>query len=112
VFGDNLERMRASGLVIALASMSARRSAVRRADHRVHCSPPRRPSRPSARPPIAARTPSSTRPGAPIAEVVTSVQAVERTWHRLPTARRDATILALGDRSYPVTVDPGTIDVP
>jgi len=110
VFGDNLERMRASGLVIALGVD------VREAERRAQGGPPR-PLLASAATLATKRAPTYRRAhavvdttGRSIAEVVTSVQAVERTWHRLPTARRDATILALGDRSYPVTVDPGTID--
>jgi len=110
VFGDNLERMRAAGLVVALGVD------VREAERRAQGGPPR-PLLVSAATLATKRAPAYRRAhavvdttGRSIAEVVTSVQAVEQTWHRLPTARRDATILALGDRSYPVTVDPGTID--
>jgi shikimate kinase/3-dehydroquinate synthase len=110
VFGDNLERMRAAGLVVALGVD------VREAERRARGGP--------ARPLLAAAATLATQrapvyrrahavvdtTGHSIAEVATAVQAVERRWQRLPAAHRDATILALGERSYPVTVDTGTID--
>ncbi len=110
VFGDNLEKMRAAGLVIALGVD------VREAERRAQGGPPR-PLLASAATLAAKRAPVYRRAhavidttGRSIGEVATSVQAVQRTWQRLPAAHRDATILALGDRSYPITVDTGTID--
>jgi 3-dehydroquinate synthase len=39
-----------------------------------------------------------------IEDVIEDVVAVERAWQRLPIEQRDATILPLGDRSYPIAV--------
>jgi len=110
VFGDNLERMRAAGLVVALGVD------VREAERRAQGGPPR-PLLATAATLAAQRAPVYRRAhavvdtsGHSIAEVATAVQAVERTWNRLPAGHRDATIVALGERSYPVTVDSGTID--
>jgi len=110
VFGDNLERMRGAGLVIALGVD------VREAERRAEGGSAR-PLLASAHALAANRAPAYRRAhavvdttGHSVAEVVTAVQAVERTWSRLPAARRDATILGLGERSYPITVDPGTVD--
>ncbi|MBA3452413.1 MAG: 3-dehydroquinate synthase [Deltaproteobacteria bacterium] len=108
VFGDNLERMRAAGLVVALGVE------VREAERRAAGGPPR-PLLAAAATLAAQRAPVYRRAHAvvdttahSIAEVASSVQAVERTWAGLPAANRDATILALGDRSYPVTVETAT----
>ncbi|MDB4962067.1 MAG: 3-dehydroquinate synthase [Myxococcales bacterium] len=108
--GDNLERMRAAGLVIALGVD------VREAERRAAGGPPR-PLLGAAATLAARRAPIYRRAhavvdttGHSIAEVVSAVQEVERSWQRLPAQQRDATIVALGDRSYPVTVVPGTID--
>ena len=110
VFGDNLDRMRTAGLVVALGVD------VREAERRAQGGPPR-PLLATAATLAARRAPVYRRAhavvdttGRSITEVATAVQAVEQTWCGLPAAHRDATILALGDRSYPVTVDTGTID--
>ena len=42
--------------------------------------------------------------GKPIAQVAGEVLAVERSWQGLPAAHRHATLVALGDRTYPVSV--------
>ena len=110
VFGDNLERMRAAGLVVALGVD------VREAERRAQGGTPRpllaaAATLASQRAPVYRRAHSVVdTSGLSIAEVSTAVQAVERTWKRLPAAHRGATILALGERSYPVTVDSGTVD--
>jgi 3-dehydroquinate synthase len=44
--------------------------------------------------------------GRSVADVVALVQAVIRQWSELPE-HRDATIVALGERSYPITVESG-----
>ena len=110
VFGDNLARMRAAGLVVALGVEAAE------AKRRAQGGPPR-PLLATAATLAAARAPAYRRAhavvdtsGHSIAEVATAVEAVERTWNRLPAGHRDATIVALGERSYPITVDSGTID--
>jgi 3-dehydroquinate synthase len=109
-FGDNLRRMRAAGLVIALAvdvaEAQARASggperpllanaddlARRRAQHyrRAHV------------------TIETT--GRSVEDVVGQVLAAERAWLRLPFAHRDATILSLGARSYPIVTHERAID--
>ncbi|MBA3457347.1 MAG: 3-dehydroquinate synthase, partial [Deltaproteobacteria bacterium] len=103
VFGDNLERMRAAGLVVALGVD------VREAERRAQGGPPR-PLLAAAATLASQRAPVYRRAhavvdtsGHSIAEVATAVQAVERAWKRLPAAHRDATIVALGERSYAVT---------
>lgn len=103
-FGDNLRRMRAAGFVATLGVdvkdaqaraaggparpllVDADALARKRAEHyrRAH---------------VVVETTGRT-----IDEVVDEVAAVHRAWHRLPFAHRDATLLALGERSYPVVV--------
>ncbi len=105
-FGDNLARMRAAGLVVALGvevDEAARRAA----------GGPPRPLLASAAALAAARAPVYRRAhavvdttGKTIEQVVVEVRAVERSASRLP-AGTHATFLALGERSYPVTVDDG-----
>ena len=102
--GDNLARMRAAGLVIALGVD------VDEAERRARGEPATtRPLIGAARALAARRAPIYRRAhavvdttGRPLADVVLDVLAVERTWRAAP--HREATILALGARSYPVTV--------
>lgn len=103
-YADNLDRMRAAGLVVALGvdvAESQRRAA----------GGPPRPLLANAEELALARAAVYRRAHAvvdtmehTIAEVADSVQAVERVWQRLPTGSRDATVVALGDRSYPIVV--------
>jgi shikimate kinase/3-dehydroquinate synthase len=104
-FGDNLERMRAAGLVVALGVdvAEARRRAA--GDAVV------RPLLAQAARLAALRAPFYRRAhavvdtgGRAVAQVAAEVRAVEAVWTRLPAAHRGAAILALGERSYPVTV--------
>lgn len=105
-FGDNLARMRAAGLVIALGvdlDEVARRAA----------GGPPRPLLASAAQLAAARAPIYRRAhavvdttGKSIDEVVTAVSAVEACAAGLPEGTQ-ATYLALGDRTYPITLDTG-----
>ncbi len=103
--GDNLERMRAAGLVVALGVDVA--TAEQRA-----AGGPARPLLASAATLAVARAPTYRRAHAVVDttahtldDVIRGVTAVERTWLELPPAHRGATVLALGDRSYAVTVD-------
>lgn len=109
-FGDNLARMRAAGLVVALGVDVA--EAERRA-----AGGPSRPLLAAAATLAAQRAPIYRRAHAVVettgrstAEVVAGVLAVERAWRALPAAHRGATLLALGERSYPVTVADAPID--
>jgi shikimate kinase/3-dehydroquinate synthase len=104
-FGDNLERMRAAGLVVALGVPpdEARRRAAG--------DPGGRPLLAQAERLAALRAPSYRRAhavvdtvGKDVARVAAEVRAVEDVWARLPAAHRGATILALGERSYAVAV--------
>jgi shikimate kinase / 3-dehydroquinate synthase len=102
--GDNLARMRGAGLVVALGVD------VGEARRRAADGPPR-PLLAQADTLAAARAPVYRRAhavidtmGRTIAEVAAEVAAVERAWRALPASRRDATLVALGDRSYPITV--------
>ncbi len=108
-FGDNLERMRAAGLVVALGVDVA--EAERRAQN------PGEPLRPLLASATAARLAAKRAPiyrrahavvdttGRAIDEVVRGVLAIERAWQRSPAAR-DGTFVALDDRSYGVVVEP------
>ena len=103
-FGDNLARMRAAGLVVALGVD------LDEAARRAQGGPPR-PLLGSAAALAAKRAPVYRRAhavvettGKTIDEVVTAVRAVEASAARLP-AGAHATFLALGDRTYPVTLD-------
>ena len=105
-FGDNLVRMRDAGLVVALGvdlDEVARRAA----------GGPPRPLLASTASLAAARAPIYRRAhavvdttGRSIDEVVTAVAAVEASAARLP-AGTHATFLALGERTYPITLDAG-----
>jgi shikimate kinase/3-dehydroquinate synthase len=116
-FGDNLTRMRAAGLVIALGVDVAEAERRAGAEHASAASAAR-PLLASAKVLAARRAPVYRRAhavvdtsGRSIAEVVDHVRAVERTWRAAP--HPGVTILALGERSYPVSVtdriDPAAI---
>ena len=109
-FGDNLARMRAAGVVVALGVDVAE------AERRAAGGPPR-PLLAAAATLHAARAPVYRRAhavvdttGKPLAEVVAAVRAAEDAWVRLPARQRGATLVALGDRTYPITVDEGGLD--
>ncbi len=104
-FGDNLERMRAAGLVVALGVPAAE------ARRRASGDPGGRPLLAHAERLAALRAPAYRRAHAvvdtvakDVARVAAEVRAVEDVWARLPAAHRGATLLALGERSYPVAV--------
>jgi shikimate kinase / 3-dehydroquinate synthase len=112
-FGDNMTKMRAAGLVVALDVD------LERARARAEGGPTRplleAPDRAAAL--AAKRAPAYRRAHAVVdttrrslIEVVAAVAEVERAWKRLPFARRDATLLALDDRSYPVVVHDRAVD--
>jgi shikimate kinase / 3-dehydroquinate synthase len=48
--------------------------------------------------------------GRPVDAVVADVEAAEQAWTRLPVQHRDATLVGLGSRSYPVVVHPRAVD--
>lgn len=105
MFGDNLARMREAGLVIALGVDLAEAQA------RAAGGPPR-PLLANATALAAKRAPVYRRAhavvdttGKSIEDVVREVAEVERVWDR--TRLLEPTILALGDRSYPVIVSDG-----
>lgn len=105
-FGDNLDRMRAAGLVVALGVDVA--EAARRA-----VGGTARPLMADAARLAALRAPIYRRAhavvdtmGHHVDGVADEVRAVEAVWHRLPDAHRGATIVSLGERSYAVTVSP------
>ncbi|HEU4728324.1 MAG TPA: 3-dehydroquinate synthase [Kofleriaceae bacterium] len=116
-YGDNLARMRAAGLVVALGVDVA--DAERRAAAELAIRPAAsRPLLGSARELAARRAPVYRRAhavvdttGRTVAEVADAVRAVERAWRAHPNPA--ATIVALGERSYPVSVvdrlDPAAI---
>jgi shikimate kinase/3-dehydroquinate synthase len=116
-YGDNLARMRAAGLVVALAVDVAEAEA-RAAAERSARPEARRPLLASARELAGRRAPVYRRAhavvdttGRPIADVADAVCAVERAWRRWPQPA--VTMVALGDRSYPISVgervDPATL---
>jgi len=119
-YGDNLARMRAAGLVVALGvdvAEAERRAAAEQAAGQGTV----RPLLASAHELAARRAPVYRRAhavvdttGRSIAEVAGAVCAVERAWQA--AAHRDVTLVALGalgDRSYPISVgeklDPAAI---
>lgn len=103
-FGDNLARMREAGLVVALGVDVG--EAERRA-----AGGPVRPLLANAAE-LAVKRASIYRGahavvdtmGRSIADVVEQIRHVERIHAALPARHRDATILALGERSYPIVV--------
>ena len=106
--GDNLARMRAAGLVVALGVDVA--EAERRAAAELVGRPAAsRPLLGTARELAARRAPVYRRAhavvdttGRSIGEVADAVRAVERAWRGAP--QPGVTIVALGDRSYPISV--------
>ena len=103
-YGDNLDRMRAAGLVVALGVDVG--EARRRAGDATS-----RPLLANADQLAVERAPVYRRAhavvdtmGKSIAAVVDDVKHVERVWRSLPGSDRDVTIVALGDRSYAVHV--------
>jgi shikimate kinase/3-dehydroquinate synthase len=108
--GDNLSRMRAAGFVVALG-VDVAEARARAAGG------PERPLFAAADELAAKRAPHYRRAhavidttGRSLIDVIAQVGAAERAWHRLPPARRDATILALGERSYPIAVHDRAVD--
>jgi shikimate kinase/3-dehydroquinate synthase len=109
-FGDNLRRMRAAGLVVALG-VDVKDAQARAAGG------PERPLLADAEQLARKRAQHYRRAhavvetsGRSLADVVAEVGAVERAWLRLPSGHRDATLLALGERSYPVVVHPRAVE--
>jgi 3-dehydroquinate synthase len=110
VFGDNLRRMRAAGLVVALgvdvaeartrASGGPARPLLANADELA-----RRRAQHYRRAHVTIETTGRT-----VDDVVGEVLATERAWRRLPAAHQGATILPLGARSYPIVTHAGAID--
>lgn len=107
--GDNLERMRAAGLVIALGVDVAE------AERRAAGDPGGRPLMAQAARLAAIRAPIYRRAhavvdttGRDVARVAAEVRAVEAAWARLPAAHRGAALVALGERSYAVAVSAAT----
>ena len=110
VYGDNMSKMRAAGLVVALGVDVATAQA------RAAGGPPR-PLLAAAAELHAKRASTYRRAHAvidtsarSIEEVVDAVAAVEHTWQRLPFGHRDATIVALEERSYPIVVHDRAVD--
>ena len=106
--GDNLARMRSAGLVVALGVdvAEAQRRAAAELASRAGAT---RPLLGAAAELAAARAPVYRRAhavvdttGRSVAEVAAAVTWVERTWRAAP--HRDSTVVALGDRSYPISV--------
>lgn len=109
-YGDNLARMKTAGLVVALGVDVADAQA------RAAGGSPR-PLLANAGVLAGKRAPIYRRAhavvdttGKPIGDVVREVAHVERAWERLPFAYRDATLVALGERTYPVIVHDGAVD--
>jgi shikimate kinase/3-dehydroquinate synthase len=108
-FGDNLERMRAAGLVVALAVDVA--EAERRAQGGAA-----RPLLADAHTLGAARAPHYRRAVAvvhttnrPLEAVIAEVRDVEAAWARLPAGHAPSTtLLALGARTYPIVISAAT----
>jgi shikimate kinase/3-dehydroquinate synthase len=104
-YGDNLDKMRQAGCVIALG--------VDLEDARARSATgPTRPLLAKGEALHAARAPIYRRAhavvdttGKAIAQVADEVRAVERVWDNLPARHRGSTtMVALGDRSYPIVV--------
>ena len=116
-YADNLARMRAAGLVVALGVDLAEAESRAAAEQAVRPAAAR-PLLASAAELAAARAPVYRRAhavvdttGRSIAEVVELVRAVERAWRTAPHGA--STLVALGERSYPISVtdrlDPAAI---
>lgn len=110
-FGDNLRRMRTAGLVVALG-VDVNDAKARAAGG------PDRPLLAEGAEDLARKRAQHYRrahvvvetTGRSLPDVVADVEAVERAWLRLPFGHRDATLLALGERSYPVVVHPRAVE--
>jgi shikimate kinase/3-dehydroquinate synthase len=107
-YGDNLARMRAAGLVVALG-VDVDDALARAAAERAARSAAQRPLLTSARELAVRRAPVYRRAhavvdttGRSVAQVADAVCAVERAWRRSP--QPGVTLVALGDRSYPISV--------
>jgi len=107
-YGDNLARMRAAGLVVALG-VDAADAEARAAAERAARPGAERPLIGAARALWARRAPVYRRAhavvdttGRTVAEVAEAVCAVERAWRRSP--QPGVALVALGDRSYPISV--------
>ncbi len=107
-YGDNLARMRAAGLVVALG-VDAADAEARAAAERAARPGAQRPLIGAARALWARRAPVYRRAhavvdttGRSVAEVAAEVCAVERAWRRSPQS--GVALVALGDRSYPISV--------
>ncbi|HEY5949222.1 MAG TPA: 3-dehydroquinate synthase [Kofleriaceae bacterium] len=112
-YGDNMTKMRAAGLVVAL-DVDLERARARAEGGPVR---PLLASTDRAAELAAKRAPAYRRAHAVVdttrrtlLEVVGAVAEVERAWQRLPFAHRDATMLALDDRTYPVVVYDRALD--
>jgi shikimate kinase / 3-dehydroquinate synthase len=112
-YGDNMQRMRDAGLVIAL-DVELDQVRVRAASGPVR---PLLASDDQTRQLAAKRAPAYRRAHAVVdttrrslADVAVAVQHVETAWERLPAARRDATLVALDARTYPVVVHDAAVD--
>ncbi len=106
VFGDNLRRMRAAGFVISLGVdvKDAQARAVGGPDRPLLADDGvdalfRKRAQHYRRAHVVIET-----TGRSVDDVVAEVDAAERAWLRLPFANRDATLVSLGARSYPVVV--------
>ncbi|HEX3762546.1 MAG TPA: 3-dehydroquinate synthase [Kofleriaceae bacterium] len=106
-YGDNLTRMRAAGLVVALG-VDASDAEARAAAERAARPGAERPLLGAARELWIRRAPVYRRAhavvdttGRTVAEVAEAVCAVERAWRRSPQS--GVTLVALGDRSYPIS---------
>lgn len=112
-FGDNMMRMRSAGLVVALdVDLGTARTRAASGPVRPLLADDERAAQLAAR-----RAPAYRRAHAVVdttrrslLEVVEAVAQVERAWYRLPPSRRDATLLALGERTYPVAVHERAVD--
>ncbi len=112
-YGDNMTKMRTAGLVVALdVELAAARARAAGGPERPLLAHDERAARLAAQ-----RAPAYRRAHAVVdttrrslVEVVTAVAEVERAWYRLPPARRDASLLALGDRTYPVAIHDRAVD--
>jgi shikimate kinase/3-dehydroquinate synthase len=112
-FGDNMTKMRAAGFVVALdvdldtararAAGGPERPLLAQQDRVAKLVVERAPAYRRAHVVVDTRQRS-------LLHVMESVADVELAWQRLPFARRDATLVALDERSYPVAVHDRAID--
>lgn len=105
-FGDNLDRMRAHGLVIALGVDVP--EAQRRGTGGDRPLLANAPQLAAQRAPVYRRAHAVVETtGRTLAEVVAQLKHVERVWTALPRGQFAATLVALGERTYAVTTAPG-----